>query len=96
MRHRLIFESGEFDTEISKLFFYSHLSPIDVRKNQHMKFVNIHPFDLDENEVGDSCQPNLVDFAGNEKKKMTDFFVSVFKKLPKYQIQTGSKMRTRY
>ena len=53
-----------------------------------MKFVNIYPFDLDEKEVGDGCQPNLVDFAGNEKKKMTDFFFSVLKKLPKYQMQT--------
>ena len=76
-RHILMVESGELDTEFSR--FYSFLPCItDSREevNQYMKCVNIHPFNLDEREFGDGFQPKI----------MTDYVVSVLKKLLKYQI----------
>ena len=46
-----------------------------------MKCVSTHPFDLDEKQFGDSFQQNLLDFAGDEKKKMTDSVVGVLKRI---------------
>ena len=80
-RHRIMFESGELETEFSKLYFFlPSITDIYVEINKHMKCVNIHPFDPDEIEFGDSIQPNLLDFGGGKKKKITDSGFGVLKK----------------
>ena len=83
-RHRVLFESGELDTDFSKLYFFL-LSITDRCKeiNQHMKYVNIHHFDLNEKEFGDGFQSNLLDFTCDKKKQMTDSVVGVLKKIAK-------------
>ena len=53
-RHRLMFESGELDTEFPRLYFF--LPSIHDRSeeiNQHKKCVNIHPFDQDEKDFAE-------------------------------------------
>ena len=71
-RHILMVESGELDTEFSRFYFFLPCIT-DSREeiNQYMKCVNIHPFDLDEREFGDGFQPKI----------MTDYVVSVLKKI---------------
>ena len=86
-RHLLIFESSEFDTEFSELFFF--LPPITDRCeeiNQQMKYINTHLYDRDEKEFRDRFEPHLLDFFGGKKKKMTDSFVSVLKKIAEISV----------
>ena len=69
-KQRIMFESGELNTDFSKVYFF--LPSIPDRSegtNQYMKCVNIHPIDIDEKEFGSDFNPARLDL--NEKKVET-------------------------
>ena len=73
-----MFKSVELDTDFSRLYFF--LPSITDRCeeiNQHLKCVNIHPFDLEEKEFGAVFEPNFPDFAGEKKNQMTESAVNM-------------------
>ena len=79
-----MFESGELDTEFSELFFFlPRITDRCEEINQHMKYINTHPYDWDEKEFH---EPHLLDFVGGKKKKMADSFVSVLKNIAEISV----------
>ena len=82
-----MFESGELDTEFSELFFFlPRITDRCEEINQHMKYINTHPYDWDEKEFRDGFEPHLLDFVGGKKKKMADSFVSVLKNIAEISV----------
>ena len=79
-QHRIMFKSGELDINFSKLYFF--LPSITDRSeeiNQYISCVNIHPFDIDEKEIGADFNPCRLDFAGEKKPQTTESVFNVLK-----------------
>ena len=86
-RHRIMFESGESNTDSSKVYFFlSSITDRSEEMNQYMKCVNIHPIDLDEKEFENDFNSSRLDFINDKKEETTNCVLNMLKKWFTYRI----------
>ena len=95
-KHRVMFESGELNTDVSKICFLLP-SIIDRSEeiNKYISYVNIYPIDIVEKKFRENYDPSKLDFTNDKKAETIDCVANIFKKI-KYQIQIQLKMQTVY
>ena len=81
-RHRVMFESGELDSESSHLcFFFRSICGCNEEINKYLGNVNIHPSDISVKEFCENFDLSKLDYNNSENPKMTESVVNMLKKI---------------